>query len=115
MGKLLISYEISCKTNCSDTQVLAATQMPEDPAGWFQGTADAIRKFAWVLEVLNIFLCGWSLSHSCNISFGILSSFVPFQDYYNHKDIEHIVILSGDQLYRMNYMELVQVHCTLVP
>ncbi|KAJ1284443.1 hypothetical protein BS78_03G204600 [Paspalum vaginatum] len=62
-------------------QVLAATQMPEDPAGWFQGTADAIRKFIWILE-----------------------------DYYNHKDIEHIVILSGDQLYRMNYMELVQKH-----
>lgn len=57
-------------------QVLADTQMPEEPAGWFQGTADAIRKFIWVLE----------------------------------KDIEHIVILCGDQLYRMNYMELVQKH-----
>ncbi|KAG2590356.1 glucose-1-phosphate adenylyltransferase large subunit 1, chloroplastic/amyloplastic-like [Panicum virgatum] len=62
-------------------QVLAASQMPEEPAGWFQGTADAIRKFIWVLE-----------------------------DYYNHKDIEHIVILSGDQIYWMNYMELVQKH-----
>ncbi|XP_062185245.1 glucose-1-phosphate adenylyltransferase large subunit 2, cytosolic-like [Phragmites australis] len=62
-------------------QVLAATQMPEEPAGWFQGTADAIRKFIWVLE-----------------------------DYYNHKDIEHILILCADQLYRMNYMELVQKH-----
>ncbi|KAK3164857.1 hypothetical protein QOZ80_1AG0025740 [Eleusine coracana subsp. coracana] len=62
-------------------QVLAATQMPEEPAGWFQGTADAIRKFIWVLK-----------------------------DYYVEKDIEHIVILCGDQLYRMNYMELVQKH-----
>uniref|UniRef100_A0A0A9GR74 glucose-1-phosphate adenylyltransferase n=1 Tax=Arundo donax TaxID=35708 RepID=A0A0A9GR74_ARUDO len=62
-------------------QVLAATQMPEEPAGWFQGTADAIRKFIWVL-----------------------------QDYYNHKNIEHILILCADQLYRMNYMELVQKH-----
>ncbi|CAD6230698.1 unnamed protein product [Miscanthus lutarioriparius] len=62
-------------------QVLAATQMPEEPAGWFQGTADSIRKFIWVLE-----------------------------DYYSHKSIEHIVILSGDQLYPMNYMELVQKH-----
>ncbi|CAO2170731.1 unnamed protein product [Urochloa humidicola] len=62
-------------------QVLAATQMPEEPTGWFEGTADAIRKFVWILE-----------------------------DYYNHKDIEHIVVLSGDQLYRMNYMELVQKH-----
>ncbi|XP_008673450.2 glucose-1-phosphate adenylyltransferase large subunit 1, chloroplastic/amyloplastic isoform X1 [Zea mays] len=62
-------------------QVLAATQMPEEPAGWFQGTADSIRKFIWVLE-----------------------------DYYSHKSIDNIVILSGDQLYRMNYMELVQKH-----
>ena len=36
-------------------QVLAATQMPEEPAGWFQGTADSIRKFIWVLEVVDIF------------------------------------------------------------
>uniref|UniRef100_A0A0D9V396 glucose-1-phosphate adenylyltransferase n=1 Tax=Leersia perrieri TaxID=77586 RepID=A0A0D9V396_9ORYZ len=62
-------------------QVLAATQMPEEPAGWFQGTADAIRKFMWILE-----------------------------DYYNQNDIEHIIILNGDQFYRMNYMELVQKH-----
>ncbi|KAL5202105.1 hypothetical protein ABZP36_013057 [Zizania latifolia] len=62
-------------------EVLAATQMPGEAAGWFQGTADAVRKFIWVLE-----------------------------DYYKHKAIEHILILSGDQLYRMNYMELVQKH-----
>jgi hypothetical protein len=37
-------------------QVLAATQMPEEPAGWFQGTADSIRKFIWILEVVDIFL-----------------------------------------------------------
>uniref|UniRef100_A0A804LKP0 glucose-1-phosphate adenylyltransferase n=1 Tax=Zea mays TaxID=4577 RepID=A0A804LKP0_MAIZE len=60
-------------------EVLAATQMPGEAAGWFQGTADAVRKFIWVLE-----------------------------DYYKHKAIEHILILSGDQLYRMDYMELVQ-------
>ena len=34
---------------------------------------------------------------------------VLFQDYYKHKAIEHILILSGDQRYRMDYMELVQV------
>jgi len=34
---------------------------------------------------------------------------VLLQDYYKHKAIEHILILSGDQLYRMDYMELVQV------
>uniref|UniRef100_A0A0D9WK62 glucose-1-phosphate adenylyltransferase n=1 Tax=Leersia perrieri TaxID=77586 RepID=A0A0D9WK62_9ORYZ len=61
-------------------EVLAATQMPGEAAGWFQGTADAVRKFIWVLE-----------------------------DYYKHKAIEHILILSGDQLYRMDYMELVQL------
>nr|AAB38781.1 ADP-glucose pyrophosphorylase large subunit [Oryza sativa Japonica Group] len=61
-------------------QVLAATQMPDEPAGWFQGTADAIRKFMWILED------------------------------HIHKSIDNIVILCGDQLYRMNYMELVQKH-----
>jgi ADP-glucose pyrophosphorylase len=35
--------------------------------------------------------------------------FIFMQDYYKHKNIEHILILSGDQLYRMDYMELVQV------
>jgi len=34
---------------------------------------------------------------------------VLLQDYYKHKSIEHTLILSGDQLYRMDYMELVQV------
>ena len=88
--------------------------MPGEAAGWFQGTADAVRKFIWVLEVVNIFsFSGWSFS--AIRLFGILSSCVLIQDYYNHKDIEHIVILSGDQIYRMNYMELVQVHGTLVP
>jgi glucose-1-phosphate adenylyltransferase len=28
--------------------------MPGEAAGWFQGTADAVRKFIWVLEVINI-------------------------------------------------------------
>jgi hypothetical protein len=27
--------------------------MPGEAAGWFQGTADAVRKFIWVLEVNN--------------------------------------------------------------
>lgn len=36
-------------------QVLADTQMPEEPDGWFQGTADSVRKFIWVLEVVDIF------------------------------------------------------------
>jgi hypothetical protein len=40
--------------------------------------------------------------------------FIFMQDYYKHKNIEHILILSGDQLYRMDYMELVQVGDILV-
>ncbi|KAJ3695290.1 hypothetical protein LUZ60_000667 [Juncus effusus] len=62
-------------------EVLAATQTSgEAGMNWFQGTADAVRQFSWVLE-----------------------------DYKN-KDIEHVVILSGDQLYRMDYMKFVQYH-----
>nr|GLL47393.1 glucose-1-phosphate adenylyltransferase large subunit 1-like isoform X1 [Ipomoea trifida] len=62
-------------------EVLAATQTPgEAGKKWFQGTADAVRKFTWV-----------------------------FEDVKN-KDIDNILILSGDQLYRMDYMDLVQNH-----
>ncbi|GMH18178.1 hypothetical protein Nepgr_020019 [Nepenthes gracilis] len=62
-------------------EVLAATQTPGD-AGmkWFQGTADAVRQFIWL-----------------------------FEDARN-KNIENILILSGDHLYRMDYMEFVQNH-----
>ncbi|KAK6805824.1 hypothetical protein RDI58_003609 [Solanum bulbocastanum] len=62
-------------------EVLAATQTPgEAGKKWFQGTADAVRKFIWV-----------------------------FEDAKN-KNIEDILVLSGDHLYRMDYMELVQNH-----
>jgi len=41
-------------------QVLAATQTPgEAGKKWFQGTADAVRQFHWLFEVL-------SYTHSCN-------------------------------------------------
>jgi len=62
-------------------EVLAATQTAGD-AGmkWFQGTADAVRQFTWV-----------------------------FEDAKN-KDVENILILSGDHLYHMDYMDLVQNH-----
>jgi hypothetical protein len=34
--------------------------MPEESVGWFEGTADAIRKFIWVLEVAIFFsFRGW--------------------------------------------------------
>ncbi|KAL5189585.1 Glucose-1-phosphate adenylyltransferase large subunit, chloroplastic/amyloplastic [Glycine soja] len=62
-------------------EVLAATQTPgEAGKKWFQGTADAVRQFIWV-----------------------------FEDAKN-KNVEHILILSGDHLYRMDYMNFVQRH-----
>ncbi|KAH1244320.1 Glucose-1-phosphate adenylyltransferase large subunit, chloroplastic/amyloplastic [Glycine max] len=62
-------------------EVLAATQTPgEAGKKWFQGTADAVRQFIWV-----------------------------FEDAKN-KNVEHILILSGDHLYRMDYMDFVQRH-----
>ncbi|XP_044491094.1 glucose-1-phosphate adenylyltransferase large subunit 1-like [Mangifera indica] len=62
-------------------EVLAATQTPgETGKNWFQGTADAVRQFIWV-----------------------------FEDARN-RNIENILILSGDHLYRMNYMDFLQSH-----
>ncbi|KAI8015239.1 hypothetical protein LOK49_LG05G03671 [Camellia lanceoleosa] len=62
-------------------EVLAATQTPgEAGKKWFQGTADAVRQFVWV-----------------------------FEDAKN-KNVENILILSGDHLYRMDYMDFVQKH-----
>lgn len=62
-------------------EVLAATQTPgESGKRWFQGTADAVRQFIWV-----------------------------FEDAKN-KNVEHILILSGDHLYRMDYLDFIQKH-----
>ncbi|CAN6469595.1 unnamed protein product [Victoria cruziana] len=62
-------------------EVLAATQTPgESGKRWFQGTADAVRQFIWL-----------------------------FEDVKN-RHIENILILCGDHLYRMDYMEFVQSH-----
>ncbi|KAI4376059.1 hypothetical protein MLD38_013854 [Melastoma candidum] len=62
-------------------EVLAATQTPgEAGKNWFQGTADAVRQFTWV-----------------------------FEDAKN-RNIENILILAGDHLYRMDYMDFVQNH-----
>lgn len=47
---------------------------------WFRGTADAVRQYSWV-----------------------------YTDVKN-KDVEDIVILSGDHLYRMDYMDFVNHH-----
>ncbi|KAF8015692.1 hypothetical protein BT93_H1267 [Corymbia citriodora subsp. variegata] len=62
-------------------EVLAATQTPgELGKQWFQGTADAVRQFHWLFEDAR------------------------------SKDIEDVLILSGDHLYRMDYMDFVQNH-----
>ncbi|CAA2995052.1 glucose-1-phosphate adenylyltransferase large subunit 3, chloroplastic amyloplastic [Olea europaea subsp. europaea] len=62
-------------------EVLAATQTSgEFGKKWFQGTADAVRQFHWLFEDPR------------------------------SKDIEDVLILSGDHLYRMDYMEFVQNH-----
>ncbi|KAK3002981.1 hypothetical protein RJ639_018736 [Escallonia herrerae] len=62
-------------------EVLAATQTPgEAGKAWFQGTADAVRQFHWLFEDAR------------------------------SKDIEDVLILSGDHLYRMDYMDFVQNH-----
>ena len=50
-------------------EVLAAQQTPDSPK-WFEGTADAVRKYQWL-----------------------------FQEW----DVDEYLILSGDQLYRMDY------------
>ncbi|KAF7837247.1 glucose-1-phosphate adenylyltransferase large subunit 3, chloroplastic/amyloplastic [Senna tora] len=62
-------------------EVLAATQTPGvEGKRWFQGTADAVRQFHWLFEDPR------------------------------SKDIEDVLILSGDHLYRMDYMDFVQNH-----
>ena len=56
-------------------EVLAATQTPTDKE-WFQGTADAVRQYTWLLSDIK------------------------------NRVIEDVVILSGDHLYRMDYMKV---------
>jgi len=56
--------------------VLAAQQTPSSPS-WFEGTADAVRKYQWL-----------------------------FQEW----DVDQYLILSGDQLYRMDYSLFIEHH-----
>ncbi|XP_010556665.1 PREDICTED: glucose-1-phosphate adenylyltransferase large subunit 1-like [Tarenaya hassleriana] len=77
------TYNLGNGINFGDgfVEVLAATQTPgEFGKRWFQGTADAVRQFIWLFEDAK------------------------------HRHIENILILSGDHLYRMDYMEFVQRH-----
>eukprot|EP00899_Mesostigma_viride_P022541 jgi/Mesvir1/3471/Mv11964-RA.1 len=57
-----------------------AATQTPDDKNWFQGTADAVRQYVWL-----------------------------FDDVKN-KDVEDVLILSGDHLYRMDYMKFVQHH-----
>ena len=60
-------------------EILAAQETDKVDSGWFQGTADAVRK---------------------NLN------------YIEQTGIDYVLILSGDQLYRMDYGELIHTHKT---
>jgi glucose-1-phosphate adenylyltransferase len=73
---LTMTYNLSAGFGQGFVEVLAAQQTPDSPS-WFEGTADAVRKYQWL-----------------------------FQEW----DVDHYVILSGDQLYRMDYAKFVHHH-----
>jgi glucose-1-phosphate adenylyltransferase len=73
---LTMTYNLSAGFGQGFVEVLAAQQTPDSPS-WFEGTADAVRKYQWL-----------------------------FQEW----DIDHVLILSGDQLYRMDYSQFVCHH-----
>jgi glucose-1-phosphate adenylyltransferase len=73
---LTMTYNLSAGFGQGFVEVLAAQQTPDSPS-WFEGTADAVRKYQWL-----------------------------FQEW----DVDHYLILSGDQLYRMDYSAFVQHH-----
>ena len=70
------TYNLSAPFGQGFVEVLAAQQTPESPS-WFEGTADAVRKYQWL-----------------------------FQEW----DVDEYLILSGDQLYRMDYSLFVNHH-----
>ncbi|MXW12452.1 MAG: glucose-1-phosphate adenylyltransferase [Synechococcus sp. SB0668_bin_13] len=73
------TYNLSAGFGQGFVEVLAAQQTPESPS-WFEGTADAVRKYKWL-----------------------------FQEW----DVDEYLILSGDQLYRMDYGTFVASHRAL--
>ncbi|MGB1776545.1 MAG: glucose-1-phosphate adenylyltransferase [Synechococcus sp.] len=70
------SFNLSASFGQGFVEVLAAQQTPDSPS-WFEGTADAVRKYQWLLQE-------W--------------------------DVDEYLILSGDQLYRMDYSKFVEHH-----
>jgi glucose-1-phosphate adenylyltransferase len=70
-----------CNFGDGYVEVLAAAQRPGSGGDkWFEGTADAVRQYLWLLEDAK------------------------------NKDVEDVIILSGDHLYRMDYEDFVQKH-----
>lgn len=111
-------------------KVLAATETPgESGMKWFQGTADAVRHFLWLFEVGEHLIAsrtflGWissSLEHllfwefdhyiprPITVSDVVDSKFYLLTQDVKHKQIENILILSGDHFYRMDYIDFLQV------
>ena len=70
------TFNLSASFGQGFVEVLAAQQTPDSPS-WFEGTADAVRKYQWL-----------------------------FQEW----DVDEYLILSGDQLYRMDYSLFVEHH-----
>ncbi|KAL4370535.1 hypothetical protein AHAS_Ahas06G0075500 [Arachis hypogaea] len=88
--------------------VLAATQvLGQEGQSWFQGTADAIRQFHWLFEELSYFIsCALFSLIACLLTENIKLCIDP-----RAKNIEDVLMLSGDhRLYRMNYIDLIQVY-----
>ncbi|HBP53353.1 MAG TPA: glucose-1-phosphate adenylyltransferase [Synechococcus sp. UBA8638] len=73
------TYNLSAGFGQGFVEVLAAQQTPESPS-WFEGTADAVRKYKWL---------------------------------FREWDVDEYLILSGDQLYRMDYGAFVASHRAL--
>ena len=70
------TFNLSASFGQGFVEVLAAQQTPDSPS-WFEGTADAVRKYQWL-----------------------------FQEW----DVDEYLILSGDQLYRMDYSLFIEHH-----
>nr|AUG32073.1 glucose-1-phosphate adenylyltransferase [Paulinella longichromatophora] len=73
---LLQTYNLSGGFGRGFVEVLSAQQTP-DSFNWFEGTADAVRKYQWLLE---------------------------------ESDADDYLILSGDQIYRMDYSHFIVQH-----
>ena len=124
-------------------EVLAATQTPTDKE-WFQGTADAVRQYAWLFSDTKVSemrglrererergsaaereerkrkrkkksTTPQKLSHLPVVAVAplFLPSFSLFKKKkknQQNRTVEDVVVLSGDHLYRMDYLKFVEHH-----